>query len=327
MPAKTIVETSGLTKSYGLVKALNNISLKVPEGATGLLGPNGAGKSTLIRSLIGLVRPTVGTGTIFGHNITTEGIEIRKRIGYMPEHECLVRDMKAIELVAYVGLISGMSRSDSMQRAHEVLHFVGLGDERYRRIDTFSTGMKQKVNLAQALVHDPDLLFLDEPTNGLDPRGRVEMLELIKFLAHDKGKSVILSSHILPDVEYVCDNIVVLAAGEVLLQGGIKEQLRGEVGVVNVRTVGDTAAFMKAVADIGYRAVDVEGYMVRVTAQGSAEVNEERMFSDVMRAAAKAGVQVRFASRSSMNLEDLFIEIVERKGRENMSGERQGGAR
>jgi len=327
MPAKPIVETSGLTKSYGLVKALNNISLKVMPGATGLLGPNGAGKSTLIRSLIGLVRPTVGTGTIFGHNITTEGIEIRKRIGYMPEHECLVRDMKAIELVAYVGLISGMSRSDSMQRAHEVLHFVGLGDERYRRIDTFSTGMKQKVNLAQALVHDPDLLFLDEPTNGLDPRGRVEMLELIKFLAHDKGKSIILSSHILPDVEYVCDNIVVLAAGEVLLQGGIKEQLRGEVGVVNVRAVGDTAAFMKAVTDMGYRAIDIEGYMVRVTAQGSAEVNEESMFSDVMRAAAKAGVQVRFASRSSMNLEDLFIEIVERKGRENMSGVRQGGAR
>jgi len=314
-----IIETRSITKTYGQVRALSEVSLGIPKGATGLLGPNGAGKSTLIRTLIGLVKADSGTGTIFGKDINISGLTIRQRIGYMPEHECLIQDMSAVEMVAYAGLVAGMPRGDAMQRAHEVLHFVGLRDERYREIETYSTGMKQKVNLAQALVHDPDLLLLDEPTNGLDPKGRDEMMELIRFLAKEKGKSIILSSHILPDVEYACEHIVVLGAGEVLMQGNLEELLRGASGVVNVRMVGDGQGFMKGLRDMGYEVEDLDGYMMKISA-GNAEVPEERavldgnIFQAIMHAASSSGVQIRYASRSVMNLEDLFIDLVEKKG-------------
>ncbi len=314
-----IVETRNITKTYGQVRALGEVSLDIPAGATGLLGPNGAGKSTLIRTLIGLVKADSGTGTIFGNDITNDGLTIRQRIGYMPEHECLIQDMSAVEMVAYAGIVSGMPRGDAMQRAHEVLHFVGIRDERYRDIGTYSTGMKQKVNLAQALVHDPDLLFLDEPTNGLDPKGREEMMELIKFLAREKGKSVFLSSHILPDVEFVCENIVVLAAGEVLMQGNMEEMLKGSSNVVNVRMVGNEQVFMKGLRDMGYEVESQDGYLMKISA-GDTEGREEwaardrNIFRAIMHVASASGVQIRYASRSVMNLEDLFIDVVEKKG-------------
>ncbi len=308
----SLITTRGLTKRYGQVLALSGVDLKVPKGATGLLGPNGAGKSTLIRSLIGLVTPDSGRGRIFGKDISSMGLDIRRRIGYMPEHDCLVQDMSAVEMVAYAGLLSGMSRGAAVQRAHEVLHFVGMDDERYRDIETYSSGMRQKVNLAQALVHDPELLFLDEPTSGLDPKGRVEMLELFRFLSHEQGKSLLLSTHILPDVEYVCDNLIVLADGKVLLQGDIEEQLRGETGVVNVRIEGDRDAFRRALDGRGYTVED-DGYIIRVVRMGG-ETDPEDIFSDVVRSASDTGVQVRYASRTARNLEDLFMELVEERG-------------
>lgn len=313
-----IIETRGLTKTYGQVHALSNVSLAVPPGATGLLGPNGAGKSTLIRALIGLVRPSSGSGTIFGHDITREGLAIRRRIGYMPEHECLIQDLKAVEMVSYAGQLAGMPRTDAMQRAHEVLHLMGLGDERYRQLETYSTGMMQKVNLAQALVHDPDLLFLDEPTNGLDPKGRVEMLELIGFLAREQGKSIILSSHILRDVEAVCDNIVVLADGEVLMQGDLQEQLRGSADAVNVKIVGERDPFLARLEAQGHKVLSKAGFEVRITAS---EEHTERLFADIMHAAARTGVQVRYASRAATNLEELFIAAIGQRGRQATGGE------
>jgi len=313
----SIIKTRNITKTYGQVRALSDVSLEVQKGATGLLGPNGAGKSTLIRTLIGLVSPDSGTGTILGRDIRSQGLEARRLIGYMPEHECLIQDMEAVNMVAYAGQLSGMPQADAMQRAHEVLHFVGIGDERYREIETYSTGMKQKVNLAQALVHDPEVLFLDEPTNGLDPKGRLDMLELIRFLAQEQGKSIVLSSHILSDVEYVCEHIVVLADGEVLLQGRLKDQMRGVEGIVNVRVAGNRPAFIRELQGMGYQAHDQEGYMVKVSLpQGAALPREEDMFQDIMKAAAAAGVQLRYTSKSAMNLEDLFIELVEQKGKE-----------
>lgn len=309
-----IIKTHNLTKIYGQVRALSNVSLNIPKGATGLLGPNGAGKSTLIRTLIGLVSPSSGTGTIFEKDILFQGLDIRKRIGYMPEHECLILDMKAIEMVAYAGQLSGMPREDAISRAHEVLYFVGIGDERYRNIDTYSTGMKQKVNLAQALVHDPDLLLLDEPTNGLDPKGRVEMLELIKFLATEKDKSIVLSSHILNDVEHVCEYIVVLADGEILLEGNLNEQLGGEEGIVNVRAIGNRVQFMNDLITLGYKVVDHDGYIIRIS-QESFKEDKNKIFFDVMNEASKSEVQIRYVGKSAVNLEDLFIDIVERKGK------------
>ena len=309
-----IIKTRGISKIYGQVHALNNVSLEVPRGATGLLGPNGAGKSTLIRNLIGLVNPTSGTGSIFGKDILTEGFAIRQRIGYMPEHECLIKEMVAVNMVAYAGQLAGMPRTDAIQRAHEVLHFVGIGDERYRTIDTYSTGMKQKVNLAQALVHDPELLFLDEPTNGLDPRGREEMLALIKFLAQEQGKSIVLSSHILADVEQVCENILVLADGELLIQGRLEDLVKGVEGVVNVRVSGERMAFARALKEMGYQAEDQDAVMFKVQAP-DVSFSEERIFQDIMKAASEPGVQLRYASRTAMNLEDLFISLVEEKGK------------
>jgi ABC-2 type transport system ATP-binding protein len=306
-----IISTKNILKQYDTVTALNSVSLKVPRGATGLLGPNGAGKSTLIRVLIGLVQPTSGTGTILDMGIREQGLAIRQRIGYMPEHDCLVLDMDAVSLCTYMGQLIGMPRVDAMQRAHEVLHYLGVGDERYRKIKTYSTGMRQKIKLAQALVHDPELLLLDEPTNGLDPRGREEMLTLIKALAVEEKKDILLSSHLLPDVEYVCDNIIVLNAGEVLKQGNIKEMLIANKAVLNIRIKGDPdirGSFEKQLNEMGFMVEVTKGGNVRVDAKDESRVDEA--YTAIMKAAAGSGCQVRYVSQSVKSLEDLFIEVV-----------------
>ena len=176
-------------------------------------GPNGAGKSTLLKSLLGFLVPEKGAMRVLGLDVATSPLEIRERIGYMPESDAHIPGMNAVSFVAYCGQLSGLPAVDAMQRAHEVLYYVGLGEARYRNVETYSTGMKQRIKLAQAIVHDPDLLFLDEPTNGMDPKGRDEMLELIHDLAHNKGVNLILSSHLLPDVEYTCDHVVVMDKG------------------------------------------------------------------------------------------------------------------
>lgn len=315
-----IISTEGVTKVFDTVTALKDITLKVPKGATGLLGPNGAGKSTLIRILIGLVSPTTGKGRVLDADIRAGGLSIRQRIGYMPEHDCLILDMNAVELCTYMGQMVGMRKVDAMQRAHEVLHFLGVGEERYRKVKTYSTGMKQKLKLAQALVHDPELLLLDEPTNGLDPKGREEMLNLIRALAVEEKKNIVFSSHLLPDVEFVCENIIILNAGEVLRQGNIKEMLIAKRSVLSLRIRGcpeDRASF-----DKGLRAM---GFETDIQPSGSGWVDagkEERLdeaFQAVMKVAASTSCQVRYVSRSAKSLEDLFIETV--KGHEKGGGE------
>ena len=306
-----IIETSSISKKFQTIAALDNISLKVPKGATGLLGPNGAGKSTLIRVLIGLLEPTSGSGKVLGKVIDTEGFDIRQRIGYMPEHECLILDMDAVTFCTYMGEMVGMSRADALQRAHEVLHYIGVGEERYRKISTYSTGMRQKIKLAQALVHDPELLLLDEPTNGLDPKGRDEMLDLIRSLAHDEKKNLLLSSHLLPDVEYVCDNIVIMSSGQILSQGNIKQMLVANKTVLSVRVKGkaeEIDAFTKELTSAGFTTELEKGGNVRVDAG-----KEERLknaYQAVMKAGATAECQVRFVSQSAKSLEDLFIEVI-----------------
>ena len=209
--------------SYGRQAALRDVSAVFPSGAVGLLGPNGAGKSTMLKSLLGFITPTSGRLQVLGLDVAHRAMEIRARLGYMPESDGHVPGMNAVTFVAYCGQLAGLPVSDAMQRAHEVLFYVGLGEARYRNVETYSTGMKQRIKLAQALVHDPDLLFLDEPTNGMDPKGREEMLDLIRDLAHNKGVSLILSSHLLPDVEYTCDHVVVLDRGAVAASGTIED--------------------------------------------------------------------------------------------------------
>src|SRR5690348_6738830 len=241
----SVVELQRVTVRYGARTALQDVSAAFPTGAVGLLGPNGAGKSTMLRALLGFVPPTEGQMTVLGLDVAKSPLAVRARVGYMPETDGHIPGMNAVSFVAFCGELAGLPRADAMQRAHEVLFYVGLGEARYRNLETYSTGMKQRIKLAQALVHDPDLLFLDEPTNGMDPKGREEMLALIADIARNKGVNLILSSHVLPDVEYVCDRVVVLDKGRIAAAGPIDglKQPRGRMYELRVKTHGDLEAF------------------------------------------------------------------------------------
>src|SRR3989441_717819 len=221
-----LVETAGLTKVFGDVRAVDDLTVKIPDGAIGLVGPNGAGKTTFLRLLLSLLQPTAGTAKILGRDIG-DGVPVRERIGYMPEHDCLVPDMTGVGLVSYMGRISGLDRDTAMSRSHDVLQFVGVEEERYRKIAEYSTGMKQKIKLAQSMVHDPQLYIFDEPTTGLDPRGRTEMLDLVRTIAKSPGRNVLLSSHLLPDVETICKYVVILDGGHQIAAGELSQLLTG----------------------------------------------------------------------------------------------------
>jgi ABC-2 type transport system ATP-binding protein len=222
----------------------------------------------------------------------------------MPESDAHIPGMNAVSFVAYCGELAGLPRADAMQRAHEVLYYVGLGEARYRNIETYSTGMKQRIKLAQALVHDPDLLFLDEPTNGMDPKGRDEMLELVRDIAHNKGMNLILSSHLLPDVEYTCDHVIVMDKGHVATSGPINA-LKGQGGrVFEIRVKGDRSAFVTALRAAGIECHDSEEDLMR------AFVPDERGATFLFRIAAEQHVQVRHLRASVPTLEDVFAKAV-----------------
>src|SRR5262250_2361865 len=252
--AANVVALDGVTVIYGKNQALKNVTARFAKGAVGLLGPNGAGKRTMIKALLGFVVPTSGRMQVLGRDVAGAPLDIRARVGYMPESDAHIPGMNAVSFVAYCGELAGLPRVDAMQRAHEVLFYVGLGEARYRNVETYSTGMKQRIKLAQALVHDPDLLFLDEPTNGMDPKGRDEMLELVRDLAHNKGVNLILSSHLLPDVEYTCDHVVVMDKGTIAAAGPIEalKQPRGRVYELRVKAPGgDVAPFLQKLRTAG----------------------------------------------------------------------------
>jgi ABC-2 type transport system ATP-binding protein len=213
----SLIVTEALTMRYGgRVTALDGLTVSVEPGIIGLVGANGAGKSTLIKILLGLLQPTRGTATVLGLDPLRDGERVRARVGYMPEHDCLPPDLIAAELVTHLARISGLPRTAARERASEALRHVGLYEERYRQVGGYSTGMKQRVKLAQALVHDPDLLLLDEPTNGLDPAGRDAMLELIRRIGTEFGISIVVCSHLLGEVERICDTLVAIDAGRLL---------------------------------------------------------------------------------------------------------------
>ncbi|WP_306215429.1 ABC transporter ATP-binding protein [Actinoplanes sp. RD1] len=213
----SLIETQGLTKSYGgRVTALHDLTVTVEPGIVGLVGANGAGKSTFIKIMLGLIAPTSGTVRVFGLDPTVDTDKVRAKVGYMPEHDALPPDVSAAEFVTHLGQISGLPRTAARERASEALRHVGLYEERYRQIGGYSTGMKQRVKLAQALVHDPDLLLLDEPTNGLDPAGRDAMLALVHRIGTEFGISVVTCSHLLGEVEQICDSLVAIEGGKLL---------------------------------------------------------------------------------------------------------------
>src|SRR5262245_29341328 len=224
-----VIQVENLSIIYGKSRALDSVTASFPPGAIGLLGPNGAGKSSLLKTLLGFLKPSTGRAQVLGMEVAQRPLDVRQQIGYMPEIDCHIPAMNAVSLTAYMGELCGMPGIEALQRAHEALYYVGLGDERYRNVDTYSTGMKQRVKLAQALVHGPRLLFLDEPTNGLDPKGRMEMLQLIRDLSLRKNVHVVLSSHLLRDVEETCRSVVMLSHGKLVGQGSI-QALKGASG-------------------------------------------------------------------------------------------------
>jgi len=216
-PDAAVIEAAALTKRYqGSVNALDQLSVVVGAGVTGLVGANGAGKSTLIKILLGLLQPTSGTAAVLGYDCATQGAKIRTLTGYMPEHDCLPPDVTATEFVAHMARMSGLPATAAKERAADALRHVGLYEERYRQIGTYSTGMKQRVKLAQALVGDPRLLLLDEPTNGLDPAGRNSMLDLIARIGGEFGISIVVASHLLGEIEQICDHLVAIEGGRLL---------------------------------------------------------------------------------------------------------------
>jgi len=235
MPPPLVIETHALTKLFGQQRALDGVNLQVGPGAIGLLGPNGAGKSTFMKCLLQLQPITSGSAKLLGREVGREGREIRKRVGYTPEQDCHIPAMVGCEYVTYCAQLCGLPFRAARQRAHEMLDFVGMGQERYRKIDTYSTGMKQRLKLAQAIVHDPGIVFLDEPTNGLDPKGQAQILELVQSLWRTYGISVVLSSHLLQDVDRICEQIIIIARGRVLVHDtleNLKARKRGAAEVV-----------------------------------------------------------------------------------------------
>jgi ABC-2 type transport system ATP-binding protein len=299
-----VVELQHVTVRYGARTALQDVSATFPTGAVGLLGPNGAGKSTMLRALLGFVPPTEGQMTVLGLDVAKSPLAVRSKVGYMPESDGHIPGMTAVSFVAFCGELAGLPQSDAMQRAHEVLFYVGLGEARYRNVETYSTGMKQRIKLAQALVHDPDLLFLDEPTNGMDPKGREEMLALIADIARNKGLNVILSSHLLPDVEYTCDHVIVLDKGQVATQGHI-EGLKGPGGsVVELRVKGEPAAFLSALAGAGFSVHHSDDDIMRVF------VPEGHDPQAIFGLASSHRIQVRHFRPSVETLEDVFAKAV-----------------
>ncbi|MGE0362248.1 MAG: ATP-binding cassette domain-containing protein [Vicinamibacterales bacterium] len=299
-----VVDLREVSVAYGAQWALKDVTAQFPRGAVGLLGPNGAGKSTLLKALLGFIVPARGRMHVLGLDVAAAPIAIRSRIGYMPESDAHIPGMTAVAFVAYCGQLAGLPPADAMQRAHEVLYYVGLGEARYRTLETYSTGMKQRIKLAQALVHDPDLLFLDEPTNGMDPKGRDEMLDLIRDLAHNKGVNLILSSHLLPDVEFTCDHVVVMDKGRVATQGPI-DAVKGPKGQVFELRVKDGAETMVGLLrGAGYEVHDTDEDVMRVFVPG--EGGAVRIFS----LAAAHGLQVRHLRPSVPTLEDAFARAV-----------------
>jgi len=294
-----------VTVRFGQVVALDGFTADIPRGTVGLLGPNGAGKSTFIKASLGLLQPEGGSIQVGGLDAQSQSLQIRDNVGYMPEHDCLLSSVNAVEFVSFLAQISGMTPRDSMQRSHEVLDFVGIGEERYRLIRSYSTGMKQKVKLAQAIVHDPALLFLDEPTSGMDPQGREEMLDLVRKISASE-KTVIVSSHILQEVERVCDYIVIISNGKLIRAGETLALVAGEEGVQSLTVRGDSRAitgYVQALGEVceimergeeGDRQVSL---LVRGCGNGKA----------VFQLASENGVQIRNYRPERLDLEEVFL--------------------
>lgn len=303
-----VISTKDLVVRFGDVTALDSFSVDVPRGVVGLLGPNGAGKTTFIKVLLGLVEPDRGDIFIKGMDDGADLRRLRDIVGYMPEDECLIGRKNAFELVSLMGKISGMESKDAVQRGHAVLDFVGLGEERYRKISSYSTGMRQRVKLAQAIVHDPEILFLDEPTNGMDPEGKEEMLDLIEKIGRT-GKTLLVCSHLLHEVEEVAEHVVIINEGRLLRQGNMGNILKGKEGKVQIKVRGEQEAtdrFLKML-EKDHNILN----KINEAGQLSIIIGEIEKSSKIFKIAETSGVHIRSYRPHTLSLEDVFLEAFE----------------
>jgi ABC-2 type transport system ATP-binding protein len=299
-----LIQTEGLTKRFGAVTALDDLTVAVSPGVTGLVGANGAGKSTLLKILLGLIPATDGHARVLDLDVTTDGAAIRERVGYMPEHDCLPPDVSATEFVVHMARMSGLPQTAARERAADTLRHVGLYEERYRPMGGYSTGMRQRVKLAQALVHDPALVLLDEPTNGLDPAGRDDMLGLIRRIGTEFGISLIVTSHLLRELERVSDGIVVIDAGR-LLRHSTTAAVTAETAVVTVEVTDDPAELRDRLVAAGLT-VRREGVLLHV------DVEDPEAYDLVRDAVAELGLGLVRLERQRHRMTEIFTDATAR---------------
>lgn len=300
-----VIELDGLSVNFGRRGILHELNASLGGRTIGLLGPNGAGKSTLIQTLLGFCPPSAGSARVFGHDIRTETRQVRQLIGYMPENDAFIANMSAVAFVRMMGELSGLPSQAALERAHEVLFYVGLGEARYRNLGTYSLGMKQLAKLAQAIVHGPRLLILDEPTNGLDPPARQRMIRLVKEMRDTGTMHILVCSHLLRDVEETCEEVLILKAGRIVHYSNLEEERRANKRFVELEMVGEQAGFAEALAAAGCECVPVGPGRLKLVAPVGFEMRE------IYRLAAERDLQLRKLNYRRDTLEDIFLKAMQ----------------
>ena len=300
-----MIEAKNVIKKYGQVTALDDFTVDIPKGKIGILGPNGAGKSTFVKIALGLIESTSGEITVLGENLDKNSIEIRKKIGYMPEHDCIPNKMTGVEFLIEMGQVSGLDYQTATQRTHEILGHLRMGEEKYRLIEEYSGGMRQKIKLAQGLVHGPELMFLDEPTSGLDPNARQEMLETINGLAEISNTNVLLSTHILQDVETVCDYVVIVNNGKLQIKENVKELVKRQTDTIQIRVGENSDEFISILKqNDNKRNIEITERWIRIP------YKNEESFKEIISAAASAKCQLYEMERIAMTMDNIYLEVV-----------------
>ncbi len=300
-----MIEAKNVIKKYGQVTALDDFTVDIPKGKIGILGPNGAGKSTFVKIALGLIESTSGEITVLGENLDKNSIEIRKKIGYMPEHDCIPNKMTGVEFLIEMGQVSGLDYQTATQRTHEILGHLRMGEEKYRLIEEYSGGMRQKIKLAQGLVHGPELMFLDEPTSGLDPNARQEMLETINGLAEISNTNVLLSTHILQDVETVCDYVIIINNGKLQIKENVKELVKRQTDTIQIRVGENSDEFISILKqNNNKRNIEITERWIRIP------YKNEESFKEIISAAASAKCQLYEMERIAMTMDNIYLEVV-----------------
>ena len=300
-----MIEAKNVIKKYGQVTALDDFTVDIPKGKIGILGPNGAGKSTFVKIALGLIESTSGDITVLGENLDKNSIEIRKKIGYMPEHDCIPNKMTGVEFLIEMGQISGLDYQTATQRTHEILGHLRMGEEKYRLIEEYSGGMRQKIKLAQGLVHGPELMILDEPTSGLDPNARQEMLETINGLSEISNTNVLLSTHILQDVETVCDYVIIINNGKLQIKENVKELVKRQTDTIQIRVGENSDEFISILKqNNNKRNIEITERWIRIP------YKNEESFKEIISAAASAKCQLYEMERIAMTMDNIYLEVV-----------------